>query len=355
MRRRKAAVHPVGPGGPCLDHACDGCERCQGGRCCRSDRPGYHLPDEGSITPYYGEIGVRNDMGDKVECHVCGSWFVALIAHIWGAHDLNAAEYKSAFGLTRKGIVSSDYSARRSEIARQRMAEGSIKLTPGGGGNLTREQRQMYLARSESKRSHRKANATVLPKLLAASHSSESIAKMRATKARQTEEISENRVCPECGTTFRVPRWVTKLTCSKACRKAHLRKTASASIRDRLARGWKPAIHHPDAEQKRRIGEATKAWWASLSPEQRAIEHERRVNILDPEVRQRAMVASGKAQAKRRKPHPCPACGKMMPRATPITCSAECRREIRRRTGLASATKKWADPKKRRNATDELS
>jgi hypothetical protein len=40
-----------------------------------------------------------------------------------------------------------------------------------------------------------------------------------------------------------------------------------------------------------------------------------------------------------RRPHKCPVCGIELPRATPITCSPECRREVRRRTMQAVRTR----------------
>lgn len=42
--------------------------------------------------------------------------------------------------------------------------------------------------------------------------------------------------------------------------------------------------------------------------------------------------AARRAAELSRKPHPCSACGKEIPTAAPITCSPECRREIRVRT-----------------------
>jgi len=42
--------------------------------------------------------------------------------------------------------------------------------------------------------------------------------------------------------------------------------------------------------------------------------------------------AGQKAARKTRKPHPCPVCGTMLPTAHPITCSPECRKVVRQRT-----------------------
>lgn len=86
--------------GCCKGHPCDNCKTCQSGRCCRRDNPDYKLPELGEWDgPIYGELGVLNDDGEKVECHCCGEWFVGLALHVWQIHDLTAREYKSIFGL----------------------------------------------------------------------------------------------------------------------------------------------------------------------------------------------------------------------------------------------------------------
>lgn len=58
---------------------------------------------------------------------------------------------------------------------------------------------------------------------------------------------------------------------------------------------------------------------------------EKIAKISGPEQRSRAGL---KAAEKTRKPHPCPACGKILPTSTPKTCSPECRKVIRQRTAL---------------------
>lgn len=48
-----------------------------------------------------------------------------------------------------------------------------------------------------------------------------------------------------------------------------------------------------------------------------------------PDAMTQRMNASRASALKCSKPHPCPACGKMMPFVTPKTCSPECRKAIR--------------------------
>jgi hypothetical protein len=95
---------------------------CTGGptvraHCCRRDNPGYELPTVGSWQPVYGQLGVRNTDGRRMECHACGGWYVSVGSHSWHFHDLAADEYKAAFGLTRQGLIGealrAEYSARQ--------------------------------------------------------------------------------------------------------------------------------------------------------------------------------------------------------------------------------------------------
>lgn len=94
--------------GCCKGHRCDNCATCKKGRCCRKDNPQYSLPGLGEWDGrIYGELGVLNDDGEKVECHCCGEWFVSLGHHVLYIHDLTPKEYKSIFGLRlSEGLVS---------------------------------------------------------------------------------------------------------------------------------------------------------------------------------------------------------------------------------------------------------
>lgn len=69
-------------------------------------------------------------------------------------------------------------------------------------------------------------------------------------------------------------------------------------------------------------------------------EHARHMRkSLTPEVVRRSLEASAEAT---RKPHPCPVCGTIVPRSTPICCSTECRKK-RQQIGLEIGHRLWYD------------
>ncbi len=66
------AVRPVasadGAFEECVGHPCDRCRTCSAGRCCRRDQPDFALPELSEWGgPIFGEFGVLNDEGERVE------------------------------------------------------------------------------------------------------------------------------------------------------------------------------------------------------------------------------------------------------------------------------------------------
>lgn len=47
---------------------------------------------------YFGAV-LFDESSDKIQCHFCGKWFIALGNHIYGKHKVRAAEYKRTIGL----------------------------------------------------------------------------------------------------------------------------------------------------------------------------------------------------------------------------------------------------------------
>lgn len=130
--------------GCCEGHPCDNCKTCQAGRCCRRDNPDYKLPELGEWDgPIYGELGVLNDDGEKVECHCCGEWYLNLATHVWRTHELTPAEYRSIFGLARKCALAGP--AHRAVLRSRDYSYFNPNISTLG--TLTSEQRSAFASR----------------------------------------------------------------------------------------------------------------------------------------------------------------------------------------------------------------
>jgi ribosomal protein S27AE len=127
-------------------------------------------------------------------------------------------------------------------------------------------------------------------------------------------------------------RELADLTYSTSILDERTREAFSARAKARLAAGI-PLPTNDGARKKRR-----------LSPAGKRIAAEKLLRFaeqLGPEGLSRQRTAAARLSGElRRKPHPCPACGTILPTAHPITCSPACRRLIRVRTALASAEKR---------------
>lgn len=280
---------------PCMGHECDQCPRCAKGRCCRRDNAGYQLPELGSWQPVYGELGVRNTDGTRMECHACGGWFVSIGSHSWAAHDLTAREYKAAFGLTNAGLMGERF---RDEIAgdrRERWAAGIVVLTPGTG--VTREQ---HRSARRSLEGQRISAAIAREHLLPASHTEAVVERMRATRRAQSEATLIDVACVVCGAISRVQPYQKRPTCG---RPECVRQCQSdmAKLRE---------VRHPELARRRglAVAAASRAMWA------------------DPERRAKMLAARevGNERRKRRVTKACEVCGKSFEvtasRAAEATC-----------------------------------
>ena len=136
-------------------------------------------------------------------------------------------------------------------------------------------------------------------------------------------------------------RELADLTYSTSLLDERTREAFSARAKARLATGVPLPISN-GVRKKRR-----------LSPAGKRIQAEKLLRFaeqLGPEGLSRQRAAAGRRKGElSRKPHPCPACGTILPTAHPITCSPACRRVIRVQTARASAAKRLA----RRTPTGE--
>lgn len=73
-------------------------------------------PQARGDLPPYGVL-VVDDMGERVQCHVCGRWYAALSAHVKG-HGLDADRYREQFGLARtRSLWSPAYQERQRKLS----------------------------------------------------------------------------------------------------------------------------------------------------------------------------------------------------------------------------------------------
>jgi AP2 domain len=133
--------------GPCKGHGCDNCKTCRAGRCCRRDNPLYRLPEEGSWPgPIFGTLGVLASDGVRVQCHICGNWYLTVARHAVTAHDVTAREYKALFGFPlKKGLVSPYEHGKLSSASRPTLD----RYRPSNGfADVTLEQRVAWVRRT---------------------------------------------------------------------------------------------------------------------------------------------------------------------------------------------------------------
>lgn len=56
----------------------------------------------------------------KLQCHICGKWYVQVLSHAHLTHGISNREYKEKFGLDRiKGYVPSWYHEEKSKITKE--------------------------------------------------------------------------------------------------------------------------------------------------------------------------------------------------------------------------------------------
>lgn len=95
----------------------------------------------------YGYLGVLmyDDVNDKVQCHICGKWFVNVGGHTSKKHKIPADDYKIRFGLTlRTALCSIGLSNKRRETTQDCIEKGLIRqdiMTQGAKYNRQKNRR----------------------------------------------------------------------------------------------------------------------------------------------------------------------------------------------------------------------
>lgn len=134
--------------GCCAGHRCDECDLCLSGTCCGADVAETNLPRQGSWpNEWHGELGVLKESNGKVECHICGKWFIELGRHVSAKHKVSADEYRAYFGLaTKRALCPKSFSKERSERAKEQ-GLGKHTTTP----KMTSEQYSLIAYKREAR------------------------------------------------------------------------------------------------------------------------------------------------------------------------------------------------------------
>lgn len=67
----------------------------------------------------YGHRVAQNLWKERIQCRICGRWYIHVGVHAWGAHGMLADDYREEFGLNRKQwLTSEQYHKERSEWAK---------------------------------------------------------------------------------------------------------------------------------------------------------------------------------------------------------------------------------------------
>lgn len=76
----------------------------------------------------YQGVLMYDDIEDKVQCHICGLWYVNVGSHTNQKHKVHADEYKMRYGLTlRTALCSVGLSNRRREATNKAIENGTIR------------------------------------------------------------------------------------------------------------------------------------------------------------------------------------------------------------------------------------
>ena len=218
------------------------------------------IPKETEV--HYGNYGVFLEEGDRVQCHICGKWYILLATHLWKTHNYLADEYREQFGLGyTTGLLTGELSDYKSDIT-TRLIKAGIMRDP-----RTLDWKAARDAGSARTRGRKKR--------------AEQIIKNLASHPRKLWLLSK---CIICGTDFSC--WKSELGKIKTCSKSSChRKALSLALK---GRGF-------TTEHKARLSEVAKAQYRN--------------------GRQPSNI----------KPRPCSVCGKLMPKPKPRrTCSPEC-------------------------------
>ena len=138
----------------------------------------------------FGSLGKIERDGDRIQCHLCGGWYILSAAHIWQSHGIQADDYRELFGLNRsQGLTGTAEHRRRS-------VRGTI----------------LY---------NEKAHEYIVPIPFNHNKSAQEIVKGRPQRVQSYQNMCDTHpahyittTCIICGVTIRSPLGKKRVTCS---------------------------------------------------------------------------------------------------------------------------------------------
>jgi hypothetical protein len=74
---------------------------------------------------------IADDDGERIQCHMCGSFFRQLGIHVWRMHRIAPADYRERYGLNRcTSLVSPASAARYAASSRSSLEKVRPQTTP---------------------------------------------------------------------------------------------------------------------------------------------------------------------------------------------------------------------------------
>lgn len=201
----------------------------------------------------FGEIGVLDDDGETVGCHVCGRRYAHPGGHVKLAHGMEADDYRREFGLKQStGLVSSaladnrrehvehlrTYDQQTSEMMRSwsieerrafntgREIRAEQRLDPGYQekleGSLQAARRGLKKAREEGRYDERGWPEEAIRRgqeaLRRKREDPEYLRELGRKISKAKGGVSmEDRLCEMCGSAFSHVAWIDRKTCSDVC------------------------------------------------------------------------------------------------------------------------------------------
>jgi len=173
----------------------------------------------------YGQYGVLASDGERVQCHICGHWYISLASHVFQTHNILADEYREQFGLKyTRGLIGEALHAWKSRYGKWRYKTYGPNL-----GFEPHPPTPEIIAKLKGRPQREEAHL-------------KNIAAHRPTLVEQ--------VCIICGKHEKVPLGKLRRTCGDECR-LEARRRATKTVASYLGKqAWVKIRHLPVEQQK---------------------------------------------------------------------------------------------------------